>query len=62
MGAGTFEDLLPQGSGFTKKEEGPKTIGEMKKKTLAEEMDPIKLKVFIKIFKTLVFILFFFDF
>ncbi|KAH3730757.1 cyclin-G-associated kinase-like [Dreissena polymorpha] len=40
-----FEDLLPEGSSFTKKDDGPKTIGEMKKKVMAEEMDPIKLKV-----------------
>jgi len=39
-----FEDLLGN-HGFTKKDEGPKTIGDMKKKTMAEEMDPIKLKV-----------------
>ena len=45
MGASTFDDLLPEGSSFTKKEEEPKTIGEMKKKTMAEETDPIKLKV-----------------
>ena len=45
MGASTFEDLLPEGSPFTKKEDEPKTIGEMKKKTIAEETDPTKLKV-----------------
>jgi len=40
-----FDDLMPGGSTFTKKDEGPKTIGAMKKKTMAEEMDPVKLKV-----------------
>ncbi|WAR23455.1 GAK-like protein [Mya arenaria] len=40
-----FEDLLPQDSTFTKKDDGPKTIGAMKKKVMAEEMDPIKLQV-----------------
>ena len=45
MGKSTFEDLLPEGSSFTKKDDEPKTIGEMKKKTMAEETDPIKLKV-----------------
>lgn len=40
----TFDDLLGS-SGFAKKDEGPKTIGDMKKKVMAEEMDPIKLKV-----------------
>lgn len=44
----TFDDLMPNGSTFTKKDEGPKTIGEMKKKLMAEEMDPIKLKVFLR--------------
>ncbi|XP_045160118.2 cyclin-G-associated kinase-like [Mercenaria mercenaria] len=41
----TFDDLMPKGSTFTKKDDGPKTIGDMKKKIMAEEMDPIKLKV-----------------
>jgi hypothetical protein len=41
----TFDDLLPEGSTFAKKDEGPKSIGDMKKKNMAEEMDPIKLKV-----------------
>lgn len=50
MGASTFEDLLPEGSSFTKKEDEPKTIGEMKKKTMAEETDPTKLKVVFNIF------------
>ena len=45
MGTATFDDLLPEGSSFTKKEDEPKTIGEMKKKTMAEETDPTKLKV-----------------
>ena len=36
---------MPEGSTFTRKDDGPKTIGDMKKKTMAEEMDPIKLKV-----------------
>ena len=45
MNKSTFEDLLPEGSTFAKKEEEPKTIGEMKKKTMAEETDPTKLKV-----------------
>ncbi|KAL4236400.1 hypothetical protein ACF0H5_004785 [Mactra antiquata] len=44
-GKATFDDLLPDGTSFTKKDDGPKTIGQMKKKLLAEEMDPIKLKV-----------------
>lgn len=44
MDDSTFDDLM-QGHSFTKKDEGPKTIGEMKKKVLAEEMDPVKLQV-----------------
>ena len=53
MGTATFDDLLPEGSSFTKKEDEPKTIGEMKKKTMAEETDPTKLKVqhLYKLFK-----------
>lgn len=41
--ADTFNDLLGDHK-FTKKEE-PKTLGDMKKKQMAEEMDPNKLKV-----------------
>ncbi|GFR85921.1 cyclin-G-associated kinase-like, partial [Elysia marginata] len=41
--ADTFNDLLGDHK-FTKKEE-PKTLGDMRKKQLAEEMDPNKLKV-----------------
>ena len=43
MGNATFDDLL--GGGFTKKDDGPRTIGEMRKQEMAEEMDPLKLKV-----------------
>ena len=41
-----FDDLLG-GHEFSssKKNEGPKTIGDMKKKQMAEVMDPDKLKV-----------------
>ena len=40
----TFEDLLG-GHQFTKKDEGPKTIKELRKQDEAECTDPIKLKV-----------------
>lgn len=44
VGEDTFEDLLG-GHQFTKKDEGPKTIKELRKQEEAECTDPIKLKV-----------------
>ncbi len=45
----TFEDLLG-GHTFTKKDDGPKTIKEMRKQEDAETMDPVKLKVSVACF------------
>lgn len=44
MSADTFNDLL--GEQFaSRKDNEPRTLGDMKKKQLAEEMDPDKLRV-----------------
>ncbi|KAI8787018.1 cyclin-G-associated kinase isoform X1 [Biomphalaria glabrata] len=42
--ADTFNDLLGEHQ-FSSRKDEPKTLGDMKKKQMAEEMDPIKLKV-----------------
>ena len=43
--ANAFEDLLGGHTFTSNKPEEPKTLGDMKKKLMAEETDPDKLKV-----------------
>lgn len=47
IGENTFDDLLgTQGfANFGKKDQGPKTMAEMKRVELAKELDPVKLAV-----------------
>ena len=45
VGADEFEDLLGGHQFTSHKDEGPKTIKEMRKQDDAETMDPLKLKV-----------------
>lgn len=48
MDGDEFQDLIGgQGFGnFTSKNDGPKTIAEMRREELAREMDPERLKVY----------------
>lgn len=46
-----FEDLLSN-QGFSAKSDkkGPKTIAEMRKQEMSKDMDPLKLKVCLRVF------------
>lgn len=46
MTADTFNDLLGDHQFASRRDKGPKTIDDMRKKHLAEDMDPDKLRVF----------------
>ncbi|XP_012944616.1 cyclin-G-associated kinase [Aplysia californica] len=45
LDSSTFDDLLEDHQFSSRKENEPKTMGDMKKKQMAEEMDPDKLKI-----------------